>query len=96
MPRAIAEIESPAVFGQLGRSEVHRDPAIRVLEGGVLDRHADAITRFTDGRFRQSDDGGGRQAAGKMDLDDHLGRRDTFLRARKGNGEAHDGRYRNR
>ena len=62
------QIESPALFGQVGRSEIDRDPARGHLEPRVDQSRADPVLGFTDRRFGQSHNRHARQAAGDMDF----------------------------
>jgi len=76
-------------LGSLGRGQVHRDAAVGVVEGSVLDRHAHAIARLAHRRFGQTDDTGAGQAAGQVHFHHHLRRGDPFLGAAQRNRKAH-------
>jgi len=87
------QIEAAAVLGQIGRCEVHGDPALGVFELRVEDRRAHAIARFLYRRFRQSDDRGTGQAAGKMHFAGDQRRGHAILRTAVDDGETHAEMY---
>jgi hypothetical protein len=73
------EIEAATILGQFGWRQIHRDPAIGVFKSGVLNRHTHTITRLAHRRFRQSNDIGTWEAAGKMHFHHHLWSSHPFL-----------------
>ena len=58
------QIKTPAFLGQVGRSQVYRDTAIREGEVGVEDGAAHAVFALSHGCLWQANDIKGRQAVG--------------------------------
>ena len=84
------QIEAAAVLGQVGRREIDRDLALRIVELRVEDRGAHAIARFLDRGFGQTDDRSAGQPAGQMHFTGDQRRSHAVLRAAVHDGETHD------
>jgi hypothetical protein len=63
------EVERGAALAHLGRGEVHRDPARRVIEPTVADGAANPLAGLGESGVGKADDGQTRQAVGDVDLD---------------------------
>jgi len=62
-------VECSAVLSQVGRRQVHGDPARRQLEAAVLERAADADAPLLHARVGQANDVAAGQSDGDVDLD---------------------------
>ena len=84
-PRSPGRSPVPPSSGQPARGS--RDPALREVESGVLDRRADSLSGLADGRIRQADDRERGQPTADVDLDVHGLRGDTHQGEGPGEGE---------
>ena len=65
------QIETAAVFGQIGRRQIDRDAPVGKLQLRAGDGGTDAVAAFTHRRFRQTDHVEDRQPGGEIDFNAH-------------------------
>ena len=63
------QVEARPLFGELGRSQVDGDPALRELVAGITDRRLDPLPCLLDRPVGEAHDGEPRQAVGDIRLD---------------------------
>jgi hypothetical protein len=83
------QVEAPGPLGQIGRREVHGDPARREVEAAVQQRGADPLAALADLGVGQPHDVERRQPVGQVDLDRDRRRIDADQAAAVDDGERH-------
>lgn len=84
LPASSEQNSNPRARPDVGRREVHQQPAWRIAKTAIEDREAHAIARVGEGAVGQTDDGEARRARRTIGLDAH----DVTFDPEHGGGES--------